>query len=366
MKHNQKAALNNLIILLLAVIACAVSACSSSTIIDFKNPGIHYSGRVKTTEEGVVLSWTASSAIINFNGTGAKATLNDNKGNDWVTVIVDNKVVNTIRPKPRKKEYELVADLPAGPHKLELFKRTESNTGDLTFYNFALTDSGKLLPPPKFKHTIEFYGNSITCGYSLEDLTGEDRGYAQHQNGYKAYGNLTARHFNAEYYCIAKSGIGITVSFAPVIMAEVYNRLSVDNSKILWDFKKFTPEIVVINLFQNDYKIVNNKANKEFKRRFGKIPPTPEFIIRKYQDFVKDLRSKYPKAKIICTLGSMDSNEPGSPFPGYIEKAVKGLSDKNIYTLFYPYLGAHRHPNEKEHQAMANILIKFIETNFGW
>jgi hypothetical protein len=43
--------------------------------------------------------------------------------------------------------------------------------GTLSFYSFNL--DGKILPPPNFAHQIEFYGNSITCGYAIEDTAGQ-------------------------------------------------------------------------------------------------------------------------------------------------------------------------------------------------
>ncbi|WP_165851994.1 SGNH/GDSL hydrolase family protein [Mucilaginibacter terrenus] len=342
-------------------------SCTPKPTINFNDPHIRYTGRIGLKDDAAELSWTASSAIINFKGTGVTAVLNDTKGYDLLTIVVDGKVVNTIQPKRGKyKNYQLISALPDTIHRLELFKRTEAENGTLLLRGFSIEGSGTLLPPPTFKHRIEFYGNSITCGFSLEDPEGKDRGDYGYENGFLSYANLTARHFDAEYYCIAKSGIGVTVSWSPNIMPELYARVNVDDTTRLWDFNKYTPELVVVNLFQNDYHLVDLKDHKEFKHRFGSTPPKPDFLIAKYKEFIQTIRSKYPNTKIICAMGSMDSVEPGSPFPGYVEKAVAELKDKNIYTLFFPYLGAHRHPNAGEHRVMAKQLIDFIHEKFGW
>lgn len=349
-------------LILFLFVSC--STVKAQTLINFKDPHIHYMGRVGMKYDAAELTWSASSVIVNFNGTGAKATLKDDSGFDFITVVVDDKVITAIQPTVDKKEYELVSGLTAGPHKLELFKRTEYDMGKLMFYNFNI--AGKILPPPVYKHRIEFYGNSITCGYAIEDKEGKDRGTYQFVNAYKSYANLTARHFNANYNSISKSGIGITISWFNYVMPDIYNRLAANVPRILWDFSKYTPELVVVNLFQNDSWLTKNVQHEQFKARFGTTPPTPEFIIKSYQDFISKIRVQYPKAKIICALGSMDATRDGSPWPGYIEKAVTGLKDKDIYTHFFPYKNTPGHPSEKEQQIMADDLIAFIEKNMKW
>src|SRR3954471_20021424 len=104
-------------------------------------------------------------------------------------------------------------------------------------------------------------------------------------------------------------------------MPDIYNRLAANDGNVLWDFSRYSPEVVVVNLFQNDAWLVKNFKHEQFKAHFGTTPPTPEFIIKSYQDFISKIRGKYPNAKIICALGSMDATQNGSPWPGYIEKA---------------------------------------------
>lgn len=347
-----------------AFLLLSIACKAQSTIIDFKDPHIHYMGRIAMKDSVAELSWSASSVVINFSGTAAKAILKDEKHNNFITVILDDRVVTTLQPDSIKKEYTLVSGLAPGPHKLELFKRTEYDMGRLWFYN--ITIDGKIMAPPVYKHKIEFYGNSITCGFAIEDTTGQDRGTYEFENGFKSYATITARHFNADYYSISKSGIGITISWFPYIMPDVYNLTYANDRSSVWDFKKYTPELIVVNLFQNDSWIVKQPDNEQFKARFGKTPPTAEFIVKAYQKFILSIRSKYPNAKIICALGSMDATRKGSEWPGYIEKAVAGLGDKNIYTHFFPYKNTPGHPSAKEQQVMADDLIGFIKEKLRW
>jgi len=359
--------MNNLRFLFAGFISIgSVYTVAAQTIVNANDPNIHYMGRTAKSDGATTLTYTASSVIINFNGTGAKATLRDNSASDFITVVVDDKVVNTINPGKDKAEYPLVSGLPIGPHKLELFKRTEFQHGKLFFYNFTLDGKGKILPPPVYNHKIEFYGNSITSGFAIEDPERLDRGTPKYENGYKSYANLTARYFKADNSIVSKSGIGLVVGNTDYNMPDIYDLTDAKDPASKWDFKKYTPDVVVVNLFQNDSFILLNPQNPQFVKRFGSTAPTADFIISAYQKFITSIRGKYPNAKIICALGSMSATKPGSPWPGYIEKAVAGLNDKNVLVHIFAYKNTPRHPNEQEQQAMADDLISFIKQNLNW
>jgi len=335
--------------------------------IQFNDPHIRYAGRVAFTDTSARLSWTATSLKINFSGTGVRALLLDERGDNYYNVILDGKVISVLHPDSTKKLYSLAAGLADGKHSLELFKRTEWAMGKTEFYYFLLDRHATELPAPATpKRKMEVFGNSITCGYAVEDSTGQDRGTAPYENGYISYAAILARHYDAEYYCTSKSGIGITISWFPLIMPEMYDRLDANDPDSRWNFSAFTPDLVLINLFQNDAWLTKAPDNEQFKARFGSQAPSSETIIRAYRNFVKSIRKKYPKAQILCILGSMDATREGSPWPGYIEKAVEELKDKKIYTHFIPYKNTPGHPNAKEQQAMADDLIPFIDAHIRW
>lgn len=353
--------------LILLFITASISGYAQIVVVKSHDTHIHYMGRVIMQDEAAELSWSGTSLRINFKGTGVKATLRDEHGVNTFNVIVDDKVVSVLHPDTIQKQYILASGLTPGNHSVELFKRTEWAMGKTWFYQFALDKNSLVLPPPPVKkRKIEFFGNSITCGYADEDSSGRDRGTAPYENGYLSYAALTARHFDAEFTNTSRSGIGILVSWDPLIMPELYDRADATDSESKWDFSKYTPQVVVINLFQNDAWITKLPENNQFKARFGTKAPSDDQIIKAYKEFVKNIRNKYPKAQIICALGSMDATKEGSPWPGYIQKAVAQLDDKNIYTHFFPYKNTPGHPNVKEQQAMADDLIAFIEAHIKW
>lgn len=357
-----------------------LSACSSAKIskdttkslqIPFNDGHIQYEGRITQQNNKTQLYWPGTSATIRFSGTGLKATMQDFNGQNYFNVIIDNDKISRVKIDSAKKTYALAEGLSNGVHTVSLIKITqihkEYKRGYSELFGFEVEGASRVMNPPKLpKRKIEFYGNSITCGHAILDSTGGDRGAPQFENNYLAYGAITARHFNARYRCIAKSGIGVMVSFGDLIMSEMYNRTNPFDSTSVWDFKQYVPDIVVVDLLQNDQGILGRPEYVQYPRRFGTTAPTREFIVKSYQDLIQKIRNQYPNTSIICALGSMDITREGSVWPGYVREAVANLKDAKIYTHFFPYKGTPKHPLIKDHENMAQSLISFIDQNIKW
>ncbi len=354
----------------LIIIFLTGTACQNenSRFTAFDDERIEYMGRVGMNERGFTeIYWPGSSIKIHFEGTGIKALLKDEYGKNYFNVILDEDSILILKLDTLQKIYTLAEGLSPGLHTIELFKRTEWDKGKTWFYGFKPGSKTKILNPgPTKEKSIEFYGNSITAGYAVEDYSGNDSPDSIYTNNYLSYSALTARHFNAAYSCIARGGIGIMVSWYPLIMPEMYNRLNPEKAISKWDFSKFTPQVVVVNLFQNDSWIVRMNDYEEFHHRFGTQAPDTDFIVESYSGFLHLLRTKYPESHIICMLGNMDITSEGSPWPGYVEKAVTGMEDKKMYTLFVSFKQTPGHPRIEEQAEMANKLIDFIEGNIDW
>jgi hypothetical protein len=352
------------------LVSVLLISCSAKNelIVDPSDPAIEYSGRINTSSgESAGLSWPGSSIRINFEGASIAALLQDESGDNYYNVILDNDSLFILRPQTIKQYQVLASNLSKGPHTIEIFRRTEWNKESTNFYGFKINANAKLLAksPPK-KRKIEFYGDSITAGFAVEDTSGKDLYDSIYTNNYASYAAITARHFEADYQCVCKSGIGVTVSWDPLIMPELYDRLIPTDSNSKWDFSLYRPDVVVVNLFQNDSWLVNIPEHPEFIKRFGDEKPDEFFIISAYQEFIAGLRTHYPAANIICTLGSMDATKDGSLWPGYVQKAVASLKDENVYTHFMPYEESTAHPNVQQQKNMANSLIEFIEKTIEW
>lgn len=335
------------------------------TTITADNPNFQYTGRIdfsKPTEP--VIYWPGSYIKANFEGSLLIISLNDETGESYYDVFVDNNYDTPyiINCNAGSSSYLISASLKDTVHSLLIFRRTEASTGPTKFLGIQLLEGKTLLEPPiRPKHKILFYGNSITCGMGNEAPDdGVDNNMSQ-ENNFLAYGAITSRLVNADYMCIAKSGIGIMISWFDMVMSDYYYRLNPDDTESQWNFNEYIPDVVVINLFQNDSWLIGN------------LSPTPDStdIINAYIDFLHLIRNHHQEAFIICSLGSMDATQTGSPWPDYIENAVSYLktqeNDTNIGTLFFPFDPIWtKHPRIRHHQIMADTLSTYINQIMDW
>lgn len=265
-------------LLLYPNLQCSVQKKLTDNTAD--NNKIEYNGRIGRKNPGVAeIYWPGSSVKTRFTGTSLQATLKDQRGHNYFNVIIDGDSVNLLRIDSVKKTYTLASGLPEGEHIVELYRRTDFNDGITWFFGFQYAPGAKLLALQPKKRRIEFYGNSITVGSAIEDREGSS-GKGNFTNNYMSYGALTARHFDAAYSCIARSGIGLMVSWSSPIMPEIYYRLNPFDEESVWDFSKSIPGIVVVNLMQNDCALVSMPEYDQFRIRFGTTPPTEDFIIK--------------------------------------------------------------------------------------
>ncbi len=354
---------------LCALFASTLAQVESTSL----NKDLNFEGRLgKSAAGNPVFYWAGSSASIQFMGTSIGVTLDDSKGENFFQVIIDghDEFPIVIDCDKGKNYYHIAAGLPKGKHIAKLVKRTEPWEGSTVFDGFKV--DGKVLPmekPGSDQLKIEFYGNSITSGMGNEDLSsdGSQNGPAKNKNHYLSYASLTSRKLNAEHRCISLSGIGIMVSWGEYIMPEIYNRIDPFDENSAWDFTLWTPDIVVVNLFQNDSWIVELPENGQFKKRFVKgVKPSEEEIIGAHYDFIRSIRKEYPDASIICALGSMDATKKGSAWPGYVSESIERMKqdgDSNVYQIVFPHNGHKGHPTVFHDFEMSDQLVGFIKDN---
>ena len=335
--------------------------------ISADNPAYLYTGRIDFSDKKAPqLSWTGSSIKANFTGTSLAIKLNDQLGKNYFNVMIDGETQHpyVLEAKQGEQTYVISTALKAGNHTLEIYKRTEGEEGATAFKGLVLDAEAKLLAPPaRLARRIEIYGDSITTGMGNE---GADNG-ADHllseKNNYWAYGAITARNLNAELHTISQSGIGIMISWFPFIMPQFYDQLSaVGDNDTQWDFTQWTPDLVLINLLQNDSWLIDRE------KRLQPIPNDAERV-QAYINFVRSIRAKYPKAQIICALGSMDATA-NPKWPGYISTAVERMRKENndgkLDTIFFEYTGFGGHPRIAQHQTNAEKLTAFIKQKMAW
>lgn len=357
--------LKNCIVIIIFLISCTTWAESQPGFISPDNKGLLYTGRIDFSNPSApLISWPGTSIKANFTGKVLKIVLDDQYGKNYFSVIVDGDIYHpfVIEAKKGQQEYTVSTNLSDGKHSLEIYKRTEGDEGHTLFKGLVI--DGKLLnPPARFKRRIEIFGDSITSGMGNEAADNAADHLLSEKNNFWAYGSIAARELNAELHTTSQSGIGIMISWFPFIMPQFYDQLSaVGNNDTQWDFTQWTPDLVIINLLQNDSWLIDRE------KRLQPIP-TDEQRVQSYIDFVRTIRAKYPKAQIICALGSMDATA-NDKWPNYIKAAVVKMKqdyrDQKIDTLFFDFTGYGQHPRVAQNKANAKKLVNFVQKKMNW
>ncbi|HEY6504040.1 MAG TPA: SGNH/GDSL hydrolase family protein [Chitinophagaceae bacterium] len=324
------------------------------------HPNIQYTGRIDFTDPKFPRFWQPGVYITaKFTGSSCEIILNDEelwgKNHNYIEAVVDGKAVR-LQTKAKRDTIKVAENLLPGEHTLVICKNTEANIGYLELVGIRCDQLAE--PAPKPGRRIEFIGNSITCGTGSDQSAipcGKGVWQDQH-NAFLSYGAITARVLNAQYHLSAVSGIGLMHSCCnmDVIMPQVFDKVSMRNNTIAWDFKKYQPDVVTICLGQND-GIQDSTAF------------TNNYIV-----FIKKLRVYYPKAMIICLSSPMGDASLTKFMKRTLTAAVKKMNsdgDKKVSSYFFSkqyHNGCDSHPDLGEHKQIADELTALIRKKMKW
>lgn len=324
-------------------------------------PGIRYDGRFDfTNPQSPKFAWTGSSIVANFSGTEVSVTLKST-GENWFHAIIDGNVMAPFMVNSQST-VKLASNLANREHQVVLWKRTEASQGEVQFLGFDFGNGKLLAPPPAPERKIEFIGDSITCAYGNEGTSKDQPFTPKNENSYLSYAAITARNLNASANYIAWSGIGITMNYGGAGGPLIQDRypMTLPQSNVKWDFKKYIPQVVVINIGTND---------------FSTVTPDKTKFINNYKSFVATIRSNYPDAHIFCTIGPMLWGTGLESCRAYVTEIVnyfKSNGDSKVYMMEYPQqseangYGEDWHSSIKTHQLMADQLTEEIKAKLGW
>jgi lysophospholipase L1-like esterase len=144
---------------------------------------------------------------------------------------------------------------------------------EFNFQGFVLDSGATTSPPTVANNLIEFIGDSITAGYTDPNEAIDD------------YAWVCAENLNGEHVQVAYPGIKLVSISGGMGMDVSYFNLKTMNyaNSPAWDFSKYTPRVIVINLGQNDGTGVPDSAFQST-----------------YTTFLATIRTRFPNAEIFA------------------------------------------------------------------
>lgn len=351
-----------------AALTLSAGASVAQVAIAPSNPNLAYVGRMVTTNpDSYRFSYPGTTLIAAFDATGVK--MHCKPGSGYFMVQIDEAEPFKVAFRGEKDSLVQVATaLPRGRHTLRAMYCIEGYEFLPEFRGLILDGDGVILPAPALpKRRIEFIGNSITCGYGSEGTDPTKHFAFETENHYIGYAQIATRALAAQAHIVARSGIGAYRNYGgpksgtpDLNMPSQYEYTLYNDKSERWDFSRFTPDVVCINLGTNDLS-TNNYDVRLLKQG--------------YQTLLKMVRSNNPKAKIVFLCGSMLNGKE-------LDIAIKTLNevvseankagDKEVYRFdFTPQDGSlmygdDYHPSQWQHQKMGAELTAYLRTLMKW
>ena len=322
---------------------------------------IQYVGRVSWRKADVAsFNFPGTEIRARFSGTSLKMVCRPMTGY-FMAVIDGCKAFKVGFNAPKDSDVTVAAALAPGEHTVRLQYAIEGYERHPEFKGFILDAGCSLLTPeplPALK--LEFIGNSITCGYGVENPVASGPFEDETENHWYTYANIVTDSLHAIHTSISRSGIGVYRNYdgpregsAEPMPTQYPYTLFNDHSE-RWDFSRYTPDIVLINLGTNDLS-TNNYDIHRYEQA--------------YRSFLKTVRSYYPQARIILLSGPMLGEKDNNAEKTVLDRIAKDFrkkGDKQIERFdFTPQdgslgYGASWHPSKRQHQKMAAELLSFL------
>ena len=329
-------------------------------------PGVRIVGRTAPGTTGTRFEWSGSSVSARFMGTQVSAQISDGNNGNSFEIVVDGGVPKKVFTTSGQSTLALATGLTNGMHDLLLWRDTEASVGPTEFIGLTnFGPGGELLPPPPAPdRRIELVGDSFSCGAGIEGTAGCPETASRIENHYLSYGAIAARSVGADLVTIAWSGIGVWRNFGATaasnpstVMPARYDYPIPTDTTTTWDFSKYQPHVVIMNLNNNDFSTGD--------------PGQP--FIDAYLNLARHIRSKYPDAHFIHVIEWRTGNTTDQTAQTAVNRMVTTLRAagdmKHDVFDMRPYANLNEcggHPDIAAAQAMGNALATELRTVMSW
>ncbi len=369
---------------------------------EIDNLKIH--GRTNGELDPLTVFWSASGIEINFKGSKLKMRYKADyqEFEPWINVIVNgvryqkrplekgtheitiwNSSETTFRAEPPVRNIRILRDTPA-----------MSGDSETLFQIEAIYCDGSFEPVKEPEIRMEFIGDSITSGEGCMGPLEEQDWNSSCFDSVDNYVYKTAGKLGAEYNVYSQSGWGICWSWRGLSkenMPDSYEyvcglvpkrRMEALGAFKAWDFEKFKPDVILINLGTNDvgaFKPEGHQGaldmgykNEHDLTAEGLIPSKDEEALKEgVKNFLLKIREKNPEAKLFWIYGMLlqDSEVLDDQMRNILEGAVLEYSDENndlnAHYLQLPVtekdgFGSRSHPGHNSHENAAAFLVNKI------
>lgn len=324
---------------------------------------------------GPKASWPGSRIVTRFSGTSVSVKLNE-YAEDWMDGAPSTWDVSIDRGPPRVLEmiadkqphvFELATNLPPGEHEVELYKRSEMQTGITQFLGFDFHGGRSLPAPARKKRHIEAMADSYGTGYGIVKLNapnlicmpGPDHA-GKYQNFRLAWPQVLASKFDADLEGTVYSGKGLTRGIWPTDtdgLIDYYNRANPNPAAAhdppLFDLKSWVPDAIVLVQGTVDNGIGDFRGV--------------------YRDFVvNQLRARSPNAHIFLVVPGRVARQKFIDTVNSVERERIAAGDLKVHAVIpgeeqaEEMTGCGFHGSPAYHQRIANEIGAVMSAKMGW
>ena len=347
---------------------------------------IKISGRTTECLDPLCLVWTGSSVEFLVCASEFKILIEGpfETYENWIAIEINGEVISR-RMVSCEKEWVTVFRMmnTENPVRVRIIKEVQAFESDkehrLNIYEIE-TD-GELLAVPEGKMKIEFIGDSINSAEGCIGARCENDWIAQFFSHTNSYPYMVGKALDADIQVISQSGWGVYASWdcnCNNVIPKYYDGIcslmpkgffDVHGFHNKWDFDKWQPDVIIINLGTNDDGAFHNEdcenssvlqMEGDSYRECDRLKVRDAMI-----EFLKKVRLNNSGADIYWAFGilgngmvptiheaiSMYKDESGDEKVGYIDLPN---TQENEF-------GSRSHPGKPAHKNAAEKIIKEIE-----